>query len=141
MGKRLHNLTPVIQEQICAFIRAGGYPHVAAEAAGIPPEVFDTWYQRGNQKHPPKQYQLFAQAIRQARAQARLTAEVATFQDNPLSWLKSGPGKETAASPGWTGIVKPLLTSNNQTINYFQSPDILNFLSLIRQVLTPTLSS
>jgi hypothetical protein len=29
-------LTDAIQADICAYIRAGGFPHVAAEAAGVP---------------------------------------------------------------------------------------------------------
>jgi hypothetical protein len=34
MPKPRHALTPQIQTEICAFIKAGGYPQVAAEVAG-----------------------------------------------------------------------------------------------------------
>ena len=50
---------------------------------------------------------LFAEEVRQAEAQARLGAEVAALKDKPMDWLKAGPGKETAAKPGWSALAKP----------------------------------
>ena len=40
-------LTPDVQKAVCAYIAAGGFPHVAAEAAGVPRHVFDDWMRRG----------------------------------------------------------------------------------------------
>jgi len=137
VSRRVHHLTPEIQRDICAYIRAGGYPHVAAEAAGIPAEVFDQWLAAGKRKKTKPLYRDFVTAINQAKAQARLGAEIAALKDNPIAWLKSGPGKESPNSPGWTGIVKPMLTTNSQTINYFTSPDFLQFINTLRNVLAP----
>ena len=46
------------------------------------------------------------EAVRTAMAHARLSAENRAFEDAPVTWLKSGPGKETAHFPGWTSPVK-----------------------------------
>jgi hypothetical protein len=99
--------TPEIEKAVAAFIRAGGYPHVAAEAAGVPRETFDDWLRRGRSPRAHAAYRRFAEAVRQAHAHARLTAEIAALKNKPLDWLRNGPGKETPASPGWTSAVKP----------------------------------
>jgi hypothetical protein len=99
--------TPELEQTIAAYIRAGGYPQVAAEAAGVPGGLFDDWMRRGDSRRGAADCRRFAEAVRQAHAQARLKAEVAALKDRPLDWLRSGPGKEAAARPGWTGTVKP----------------------------------
>ena len=40
MTKGGAKLTEAIKTRIIAGVRAGGYPYVAAEAAGVPAEVF-----------------------------------------------------------------------------------------------------
>jgi hypothetical protein len=42
-GERLY----VPAEEAQGLLRAGGFPHVAAEAADVPHEVFDDWLKRG----------------------------------------------------------------------------------------------
>src|SRR5262249_46303054 len=88
--KSNYQLTPEIQNTICAYIRAGGYPHVAAEAAGIPKAVFDSWLVMGRKKRAKPHFKALCDAIKQAQAQARLGAEVKVFDQNPSLWLKSG---------------------------------------------------
>jgi hypothetical protein len=107
MARSRHQLTPALQEQIVAFIRAGGYPHVAAEAAGLPREVFARWRARGRRSDAPPAYREFERAICEAEAQARLQAELTIRGDKPLDWLKAGPGKDRADNPGWTNPGKP----------------------------------
>jgi hypothetical protein len=99
-------LTPELQGHIVAFVRAGGFPHVAAEAAGVPQHVFESWLKRGGQRQERQPYRGFADAVRAAAAQARLRAEVAVFDKRPLDWLKCGPGKELARRPGWSAAPK-----------------------------------
>ena len=99
-------LTPELQGRIVAFVRAGGYPHVAAEAAGVPRRVFDRWLKRGGRRKARQPYRGFAAAVREAAAQARLRAEVAVFDKRPLDWLKCGPGKEAPRRPGWSAAPK-----------------------------------
>ncbi len=99
--------TPDVEKMIVAYVRAGGFVHVAAEAAGVSRDLFDEWMRKGEGERPVKKYRQFAEAVRQAEAQARLGAEVAALKDKPMDWLKAGPGKETAARPGWSALAKP----------------------------------
>ena len=101
MARSRHQLTPALQEKIVAFIRAGGYPHVATEAAGLPREVFARWRARGRRTDAPPAYREFERAICEAEAQARLDTEVNVRKEKPLDWLKAGPGKDRADNPGW----------------------------------------
>ncbi len=98
---------PILCQQICAYIRAGGYAPVAAEAAGVPRRLFAKWLARGLKRRARGAYRDFAEAIRQAEAQARLQAEMAAYKKDALNWLKSGPGLLTpmcrsASPPGRT---------------------------------------
>lgn len=101
------SLTPAVEAQILAFIRGGGYAHVAAEAAGVSKETLAVWLVRGGRSGAREPYKSFAWRVKEAAAQARLRAEIATFDKVPLQWLRNGPGRETAEAPGWTGNVKP----------------------------------
>ena len=60
------SLTRSLQEKIAAFIRAGGFAHIAAEAAGLPREVFASWMERGESADAPANYRNFARAIHEA---------------------------------------------------------------------------
>ena len=108
---RLAIPTPEIEQQIVTFIRAGGFPEVAAEAAGISQQIFARWMERGSKPGARDPYKSFVARIQQAHAQARLKAEIETRQKVPRYWLGNGPGRETDATPGWTGPVKPTAAS------------------------------
>lgn len=130
-------LTPELENQILASIRMGGYPHVAAAAWGVPEWLWDQWMQWGAKRNPRQPYKNFHQKVEQAKAQARLKAEMAAMENDPRFWLKNGPGKERPDSPGWAAMVRPILTSSSQTINLFTSPDFIQFMQTLRQVLAP----
>jgi hypothetical protein len=98
---------PLLADRVLSYIRSGGYPLVAAEAAGVPGEVFIQWLRWGEQKRARDPYRGFARAVRQAIAHGRLIAELAVHEKDPKFWLTHGPGKETAKNPGWTGEVRP----------------------------------
>jgi len=53
----------------------------------------------------------FLHGVRVAHARARLRAEGSVFEDNPLAWLRFGPGRDQGPeAPGWTravGEVRP----------------------------------
>ncbi len=139
MPKTRHTLTSQIQNEICAFITAGGFPQIAAEAAGVPREVFKNWLEWGKKsgKGPYKKYRLFVEAVLQAVAQSRLTAEIKAHDDEPLRWLQQGPGKETSDSPGWSTPVKPSVNHTNNTINLLLHPEMQSLFAAILQVLAP----
>jgi hypothetical protein len=106
MARARYRLTAALQEKIVAYIRAGGFAHVAAEAAGLPREVFTRWLERGERPGAPANYRAFAAAIREAEAQARLDAELKVRGDKPLDWLKAGPGKDNVDNHGWSNPAK-----------------------------------
>ena len=99
MNEPRHPLTPEVQEQICAFIRAGSFPQVAAQAVGIPVKVFESWMRYGNALRPLPIYRDFREAVLQAQAIARLAAESRALQRAPLSWLRFGPGRHVLPGP------------------------------------------
>ncbi len=107
MAQKRPLLTAAVETTILAYDRDGAIAHVAAEAAGVAREIFEEWMLRSESKRPVARYRLFAEAVRQAEAQARLGAEVAALKGKPVDWLKAGPGKETAAKPGWSALAKP----------------------------------
>ncbi len=133
--KRLR-LTPELGQQIAAAIRAGGYPHVAAEAWGVPKEVFDDWLKRGNEKNPWEPYKTFALEVRKAFAQARLRAESASYEKDPKLWLVHGPGRETEEQPGWSVPVKPT-EQVAQGHNALLDPQLMALFRTVMEALQP----
>jgi hypothetical protein len=128
-------LTPDFEQQVCAFVRAGGYPLVAAEAAGVPADVFARWLREGLRRDGPPDCRQLARAVRQAQAHARLAAEARAFQDKPLDWLKSGPGKDTGGAPGWTTPPRPAPAA--AASDWTGQPELLELLGLLLQALQP----
>ena len=80
-------LTPEVHQQIVAFIRAGAYDWVAAEAAGIGKSTFYRWLERGAAR-AAEPHRTFLVDVRQARAQSRVAAETEVRRDQPLAWLR-----------------------------------------------------
>lgn len=131
-------LTAAVQRDIVAFVRAGAYPGTAAEAAGVPQEVFRHWMELGAKRRGPKRYRAFRAAVVEAAAQARVTAELAVFQDDPKTWLTKGPGRETADTPGWSGVVRPVVAlTDNRSVNLLADPMASALLTMLLAALTP----
>jgi hypothetical protein len=95
-------LTAELVKDIANFIRAGGFPDVAAEALGISVEGFRAWVHQGSGRRRNDRRRVLAESLRKAAAQARLKAEVELFANDPLKWLMHGPGKETPTRHGWS---------------------------------------
>jgi hypothetical protein len=108
MARPTFALTAAVQEEICRYLTAGAFAQVAAEAAGIPAEVFARWLEAGRRKGAREPYRTFSRRVQTAMAQARLLAESAVLEKAPHVWLKSGPGRETPDKPGWTRDVSAL---------------------------------
>lgn len=88
MPRSRDRLTASVQAQICACIRAGAFTHVAAEAAGVSTEEYEEWMELGaarKGKKPRKKFANFRAAVKQAVAQARLSAEMKAYQEDPLA--------------------------------------------------------
>ena len=135
---RLQRLTPELASEIVSGVRAGGFPQVAAEAAGVSREQFADWMRLANRKvGKVAPYRNLAAAIRQAQAQARLTAEIAVFKDDPLQWLKSGPGKERMDAAGWSTPAKPQIATQVPTVNLLLNPQFASIIGTILGQLAP----
>jgi len=130
------HLTLALGQQIVAGIRAGGYPHVAAAAWGVRPEVFQRWLARGQQKHARRDFAWLAAQVRQAHAQARLRAEITLFENHPRTWLESGPGRDRPGEPGWSRPVNASALQVEQA-NMFLHPDILQVFEAVADALAP----
>ena len=101
MAGRKPKLTPETQKTLVAYIRSGAFDWVAAEAAGIAASTFRRWMKDG--ELGVAAYVGFYEAVREARAAARVAAEVEVRRDNPLAWLRYGPGRDRGAEKrGWT---------------------------------------
>ncbi len=136
-SKALYKLTDEIWKQIVAYVRAGGFPHIAAEACGIPREVFDGWIARAElPTKGARRFRAFRDEVIQAQAIARLNAEIKVLKDDPLSWLRSGPGRETSSGPGWTVPTKPL-HRHARALNALMHPEVQTLLAVIMQALAP----
>src|SRR5262245_14694313 len=123
MSSTQPKLTPAIQQAIVAYVRAGGFPHVAAEAAGVSADTFEQWLELAERPHAAAKYRAFAEAVRQAAAQARLSAEVETRNGKPLDWLRGGPGRPTREGEGWTGPARADVPSSSDSSGL--SPEVL----------------
>jgi hypothetical protein len=135
MSNGTNRLTPDIAQTICAYIRQGGFPHIAAEAAGIPVEVFQSWLAKGRSKRAKNPYRSFAAEVRQALAQARVLAEMGTWKASPVIWLLKGQGKDAAGNPGWSRETDPVIVEENDTVNVFASPEWASVLVTIQHAL------
>jgi hypothetical protein len=129
--------TALQQQSIAAYVRAGGFPHIAAEAAGVPAAVFDDWMRRGRSPRARPVCREFFLEVTKAAAQARLGAEIAALKDKPMDWLKSGPGKEAKDRPGWTTTVKPFLADGTTSGDPLLRAQVQALVARLLDVLAP----
>jgi hypothetical protein len=130
-GRRL---TPETADRIAGYLSQGGYDHVAAEAAGVSQRTFARWLRRGR-KQGDGPYRHFYKRIRQARAGARLRAEIAVYQKDSKFWLRHGPGREQPDRKGWSTAVKP--SPGNPPGGAFGDWHFQEMLAIVLEALTP----
>lgn len=128
MPRRTPPPTPPVKAQILGFVRAGAYAHVAAEAAGVSRETLAVWLARGRGRKAREPYRSFVLHLDEALAHARARAEMETLKKVPLDWLRNGPGRETEASPGWTGPAKPAAARAGGE-NPLEAPEVVALLA------------
>jgi hypothetical protein len=135
MARSRLRLTAQVQNEMCAFIRQGSFPEIAAEAAGVPRAVFRAWLARGESPRAPAKWRAFAVEVRKATAQARILAEMEAVKKNPLAWLKHGPGRETADMVGWTLPARP--RPSRPAPQALVQPELAELCALLLRVLAP----
>jgi hypothetical protein len=136
-------LTPEVQNDIVAFLRAGGFPHVACEAAGIPAHVFERWLFIGSPVgrrpgwKPHKLYTPLWHGVMESRAIARAAAEVEAHQRQAVRWLLQGPGKERPEVPGWSQAGRPQPMRQDPGASALMDPEFRDLLARLLQALEP----
>jgi hypothetical protein len=131
-------LTPEVHKTLVAYIRSGAYPGTAAQAAGIDRTTFERWLTLGAKRRGPRRYRELLRATTEAAAQARVTAELEVFHNDPKTWLTKGPGRETKDTPGWSGVVRPVVAlTDNRTVNLLADPGAAALLNLLLAALAP----
>ena len=98
-------LTHELIEEICALIRRGIFPHVAAEGLGVPARTFRDWVLRGQGRHhtraPTPETMALAEGVRRATAEARMLAESWMHTERTDRWLaRAAPTNEDGE--GWS---------------------------------------
>lgn len=106
MSGRRPRLTVGLIKDIASRVQLGAFPHVAAEAAGVPAELFHQWMEWGSGPGARQPYRDLAERVRHAHGYARCDAEIALRHNDPKAWLLNGPGKDSDSLPGWTTPVK-----------------------------------
>jgi hypothetical protein len=134
---RKPRLTRQLIDELAARIKAGAFERVAVESLGILWEDYQRWLKRGEKPNAPALFLALFGAIRQARAHARLMAEIQMRTDNSRVWLVHGPGKETDSLPGWTAPVKANVPQSRKPGQEDTPPELLQLCSLILEVLSP----
>ena len=123
MAATAYPLTDEVAAEIVADIERGAFPHVAAEAQGIPADVFNAWMDRGDKKHARPAHRRFAAQVRAAIARARIEVEARVMKKAPLAWLKNGPGRDIPGSPGWAREPKAVPPPAGGNTFNFLSPE------------------
>lgn len=91
-------LSPTVEADIIAAIEEGSYAWVACQSAGISKESYHRWM-RGE----TPETLAFRDRVLEAHARARKKAETRVFHEDPVVWLRQGPGRDRGfEEPGWT---------------------------------------
>jgi len=108
-------LTAGLIEQIASGVRAGGYPHVSAQAWGVPKAKFDEWIAKGAKGRG--KCGLLATTMNQAHAQARLRSEMSISREEARIWLEHGPGRDQPGNPGWSSSARAAVATENSILS------------------------
>jgi hypothetical protein len=130
-------LTPRLIEELAERIKAGAFEEVAAELLGVPLLLYRHWLARGEGPGARGPCRDLLRAVRQARAQARLLAEMDLRRDAPKVWLLNGPGKDTTDLPGWAAPPRPREHGREAPLNPLEHPEVVALMSAVMEALLP----
>ena len=137
MSRLRFAVTEVLIGEIILRVRSGAFPHVAAEAAGVPAEVFQEWMERGSRPGAREPYRGLAEQVRHAHGHARCVSEVALRQKDPKAWLLNRPGKNSDNLPGWTMPVKGQTKPQRPGAGVLLQAEMQTLLGSLLDVLAP----
>jgi hypothetical protein len=130
-------LTPQLIAELSSRIKSGAFEQVAAESLNLPFDLYQRWLARGQGEKARGLYRDLVQAVQQARAHARLMAEMDLRSKNPKVWLLHGPGKETDDLPGWTAPARPRPGGDGAPLNVLLHPEIVALFRAVLEALRP----
>jgi hypothetical protein len=136
-GPRGYRITDEFVNSVCAFIRSGGFAHVAAEAAGVPADVFANWLRYGTRRRRNPLYRRLLNGVRQALATARLRAELELYKAKSRDWLLHGPGRERPDAPGWTAMARVQRAAAAPTEEVAAEEQLWRLCELLSEALLP----
>ncbi len=122
MAGRPTKLNDQVLGTVLEALRGGAFDWVAAEAAGIHRSTFYEWMARGEKGE--RTWAVFAREVLRARAQARWRAEGRVLEQDPLSWLRLGPGRERRGRPGWTEAAKAQVDMSPEEVAGQADPEL-----------------
>ena len=130
-------LTPQLIRDLSERIKGGAFEQVAAESLGVPFDLYQRWLARGRQPRGPRRCRELVRAVRQAKAHARLMAEMDLRANAPKVWLLHGPGKETASLPGWSTPSRAHAADPKAPFDPLQHPEVVALFKAIDEALVP----
>jgi hypothetical protein len=130
-------LTPQLIQDLVERIKAGAFEQVAAESLGVPFALYQDWLARGGRPRARPPYRELFAAVRQARAHARLMAEMDLRSSAPKVWLLHGPGRETTDAPGWSSPTRPRRGGPAEPLNVLRHPEVVALINEIVEALQP----
>jgi hypothetical protein len=125
-------LTPELEHQILAFIRAGSFVHDAFRAAGVPDRAWQRWM---DPAHTRGKFYNLQNKIKQAQATARIIAAQSVKKDDPFKWLANGPARDAPGEPGWAAMANPVEPTATGKIDPLQFPEFVRFVNNVRIVM------
>lgn len=112
---RQTKLTPSLLARAVDLVKKGHFDYIACQALGIRTSTWYEWLVKGEAGEEP--YAEFMDKVGQARAHARGNAEAKVYDENPLAWLRYGPGRDRGqGAPGWTDGKTEVNVTNQQAI-------------------------
>jgi hypothetical protein len=136
MSRQTSLLTNELIYEICARVRAGAFDHVAAGTLGVPPATFRRWLRQGRRRGDGLQRRLVI-GLHEARALARLTAEMNMRHEDPKCWLLHGPGKETPTVAGWSALARAAAQAGASEAASLGQPAFAGLTRLLLKLLAP----
>jgi hypothetical protein len=137
VSSRRFQITEQLILRIAARVKGGAFPHVAAEAEGVPVEVFHDWMERGSRPDAREPYRGLAERVRHAHGHARCMAEVHLREHDPKAWLLNGPGKNSDSLPGWSTPVRGQGETKRRTAGLLAQPQMQALIASLLEALTP----
>ena len=113
-----------VQRTIAAYVRAGAYPAVAAEAAGVPAAVFRAWMERGARPSGQGRLPRFSCCCDRGRRPGSGDCGTGLLHGRPqdVADERAGPGDRRDTRDGRAWFVRSSHCTDNRSVNLLTDP-------------------